>query len=67
MRRMNERHSANHTEQVDGLKVDFGHEWVLVRPDPDEPLCHIYAESSTHEESVALCDKFVAIVVELQS
>ena len=67
MRRMNERHIANRTEQVDGIKVDFGHEWVLVRPDPDEPLCHIYAESSTREDSIALCDKFVAIVVELQN
>jgi len=67
MRRMNERHKDQRTEQVDGLKVDFGHEWVLVRPDPDEPLCHVYAESTTERESIALCDKFVAIVVDMQS
>jgi mannose-1-phosphate guanylyltransferase/phosphomannomutase len=66
MRLMNERHQDGRTEQVDGLKVDFGNEWVLVRPDPDEPLCHVFAESATELASIALCDEFVAIVEELQ-
>jgi mannose-1-phosphate guanylyltransferase/phosphomannomutase len=66
MRLMNERYKDNRTEQVDGLKVDFAHEWALVRPDPDEPLFHVYAESSGENESIALCEKFVAIVVELR-
>ncbi len=32
---------------VDGLKVVRGSEWILVLPDPEEPLTHIWAEAET--------------------
>ncbi len=66
MRRLNEDYSSYRAEQIDGIKIDFGHEWVLVLPDPDQPQCHIWAESTTHDNSRALCEKFKAIVQQYQ-
>ncbi|MEP7200011.1 MAG: mannose-1-phosphate guanyltransferase, partial [Chloroflexota bacterium] len=67
MRRLNEQYKDQKCEQIDGIKIDFGHEWVLVLPDPDHPLCHVYAEATTERESNALCEKFVLVVEALQT
>jgi mannose-1-phosphate guanylyltransferase/phosphomannomutase len=34
-------------ELVDGVKVHFGSEWVVLYPDPDRPTFHILAEAAT--------------------
>jgi mannose-1-phosphate guanylyltransferase/phosphomannomutase len=66
MRLLNEQFQAYKSEQVDGLRLDLGHEWVLILPDPDEPLCHVYAESVTEHDSLRLLEKFANLVTELQ-
>ena len=57
MRRLNEEYKSHKAEQIDGIKIDFGHEWALVFPDPEQPQCHIWAESTTRPASQALCEK----------
>ncbi len=66
MRRLNEQYQSYKAEQIDGIKIDFGNEWVLVLPDPEQPLCHIYAESEQVGDSSKLAEKFSQIVEELE-
>jgi len=30
---------------LDGVKIRHGQDWVLVLPDPVEPLIHVYADA----------------------
>jgi len=39
---------------VDGVKIHHGEDWVLVLPDPEQPLVHVWAESSTMSKAAAL-------------
>ncbi len=66
MRRMNEEYKSYKAEQIDGIKVDFGNEWVLVLPDPERPQCHIWAESTVRQASKALCERFARLVEAFQ-
>ncbi len=36
---------------IDGVKVDFGHEWVHMRKSNTEPIIRIYSESNTPENA----------------
>jgi phosphomannomutase len=38
-----------------------------VLPDPDRPLFHVYAESSSPEHATALAEKYVELVRRLES
>lgn len=66
MRRLNEEYKSYKVEQIDGIKVEFDSEWVLILPDPEQPLCHIYAEAATEAASHELGERFTAIVEKLQ-
>ncbi|GIW06718.1 MAG: nucleotidyltransferase [Dehalococcoidia bacterium] len=66
MRLLNEQFRDRQTQQVDGVKVDLGREWVLVLPDPDRPLFHVIAESNSAEGAQALLDKYAGLVAGLQ-
>lgn len=46
MRLMNEATIEQQTTFIDGVKVHYGDDWVLVIPDPYRPLVHILAEAS---------------------
>jgi mannose-1-phosphate guanylyltransferase/phosphomannomutase len=45
MRRMSEDSLEKEASFIDGIKVHFGEEWVLVLPDQYTPLVHIVAEA----------------------
>lgn len=66
MRLLNERFKDVRGEQIDGLKLDLGEEWVLVLPDPDRPLCHVYAESTSQVQVQALAEQYAQIVAEMR-
>ncbi len=66
MRLLNEEYHDQDVEQVDGVKIDLGSEWVLILPDPDGPFFHIYAESSSDDQARTLTDKYAAIVTRMQ-
>ncbi len=58
MRLMNEATTDLQTTFVDGVKVHFGDDWVLVVPDPYRPLVHILAEASKEEKVEALLEEY---------
>ena len=62
MRMLHEQYQASGAEMLDGIKITFGEEWVLIRPDPDQPFFHIVAESRSDSEARALIDKYVRVV-----
>jgi len=58
MRLMNEATSHLQTTFIDGVKVHFGDDWVLVVPDPYQPLVHLLAEASAAERAEALLEEY---------
>lgn len=58
MRLMNEATTDLQTTFVDGVKVHFGDDWVLVVPDPYRPLVHIMAEASKEEKVETLLGEY---------
>ncbi|SHJ43303.1 mannose-1-phosphate guanylyltransferase / phosphomannomutase [Malonomonas rubra DSM 5091] len=58
MRLMNEATIELQTTFVDGVKVHFGDDWVLVIPDPYRPLVHILAEANTKKKADSLIKEY---------
>jgi phosphomannomutase len=48
--------------KTDGLKLDFGNEWVHLRKSNTEPIIRIYTESPTQSEADLLADKFITLI-----
>ena len=66
MRCLNERYLNRQVPQVDGVRVSLDHEWVLILPDPDRPLFHVYAESTSQDRVESLADEYIRIVENLR-
>lgn len=66
MRLVNQQYKDNIVDQVDGVTLQLGSEWVLIQPDADRPLFHIYGESSSAEAARNLAEKYASIVRGLQ-
>lgn len=66
MRLLGERYHERRVRAQDGVKIQLGDDWVLIRPDPDEPRFHLVAESRTDAEAQALVDEYAGIVTSLQ-
>ncbi len=49
MRKLNEKNRDKPTETTDGIKVFFNGGWVLVVPDPTDPIIKIFSEGSSQE------------------
>ena len=63
MRMLNEQYKDRPHDNIDGIRIWLGEdEWVLIIPDPDRPLFHVYAEARSQTEAEALADKYVRIV-----
>ena len=45
-------------ELVDGVKVRHGKSWVLALPDPEEPITHVWAESTSDAEARRLAQEY---------
>jgi mannose-1-phosphate guanylyltransferase/phosphomannomutase len=66
MRILNQQYEDRRLDQVDGIKIDLGDEWVLILPDPDGPFFTIIAEGSTQEQAHILTQKYAGLVAGLQ-
>lgn len=64
MRLMNEATADLQTTFIDGVKVHFGDDWVLVVPDPYRPLVHLLAEASKAKRADELIEEYRAKVEE---
>ncbi len=58
MRSMVEAHQDRELILLDGVKIVLDVGWVLVLPDPDEPLTHVWAEGSDDRAALALAENF---------
>jgi len=52
-------------ELVDGVKLRSGDGWVLALPDPEEPVTHLWAESTTEIEARRLVQEYARRVRQL--
>lgn len=66
MRILSEQYRERRAKPIDGIKIDLGNEWVLVLPDADGPLFHVFAESVSSEQAQALAEKYARVVSGLQ-
>ena len=67
MRLLNQQYKDRLGEQIDGVKIELGDdEWVLVLPDADRPLFHIFAQAPTAEQAQDLLHRYQRIVEGLQ-
>jgi mannose-1-phosphate guanylyltransferase/phosphomannomutase len=68
MRLLNQQYRDRLGEQIDGVMIRFADaEWVLVLPDADRPVFHIFAQAPSNEEARNLLDRYQRIVEGLQS
>ena len=64
MRQVAGQHTADRTEETEGLKLFHGNEWALVIPDPEDPVTHVWAEGSTPSESDAVAERYISLIEE---
>ncbi|QQR87740.1 MAG: phosphoglucosamine mutase [Flavobacteriales bacterium] len=62
---MQRKYAAQPHSTVDGLRIEFGNEWVHLRRSNTEPIIRIYAESSTPAAADALAKRIMAELGEL--
>jgi mannose-1-phosphate guanylyltransferase/phosphomannomutase len=67
MRRLNEQYRGLGAGSVDGVRVNVGSDWVLVLPDPDQPVFHVYGDSASADQANTLADRYARIVETLQA
>lgn len=67
MRLLNEQYREQIIDQIDGVKLRVAeNEWVLISPDPDEPIFQIYAQANTPEGAEEICTRYARIVQGLE-
>lgn len=59
MREMIELTKNERVELIDGIKVYHKDDWVLLIPDSDRPIFHVYAESDSMEKAKVLAYKYI--------
>ncbi len=67
MRLLNQQYKERLGQQIDGIHINIAeNQWVLVLPDPDSPLFHIYCQAPSQLAAQDLIDKYIRIVQGLQ-
>jgi phosphomannomutase len=56
---MKEKYRKEQITTIDGLKIDFGNEWVHLRKSNTEPIIRIYSESDTMDKAARLAAKII--------
>lgn len=58
MRTLVEQIHGREIDLIDGVKVHHDEGWVLVLPDPEEPLTHLWAEGDSREQARTLAQEY---------
>jgi len=58
MRSLVEQNKGRDVELVDGVKISNDRGWVLLMPDPEEPITHIWAEGDSLAEARSLAQEY---------
>ncbi|MFH1149922.1 MAG: sugar phosphate nucleotidyltransferase [Actinomycetota bacterium] len=65
MRELLEAHAEERLDTTDGVKINLSdRSWVLVLPDPDEPVLHLYAEGDGEVDCQAILDRMEAEITQ---
>ena len=56
---MAEKYKNQPVNTIDGVKIEFGNEWVHLRKSNTEPIIRIYSESQTEEKANELAQKII--------
>lgn len=63
MRMLNEQYKDNIVNNIDGVKLSMNsRDWVLITPNPDEPVFHVYTEAHSREAANTLADRYARII-----
>jgi mannose-1-phosphate guanylyltransferase / phosphomannomutase len=67
MRLLNQQYKERLGQQIDGIHILLGEsQWVLILPDPDSPVFHIYCQAPTQPAAQDLIEKYIRIVQGLE-
>ncbi|MHB9034903.1 MAG: sugar phosphate nucleotidyltransferase [Anaerolineae bacterium] len=67
MRLLNQQYKDRLGQQIDGIHINIGdNQWVLILPDPDSPLFHVYSQAPSQSSAQDLVEKYIRIVQGLQ-
>ena len=64
---MEQRYAKQPVNTIDGVKIEFGKEWVHLRKSNTEPIIRIYAESDSNATAAHLAQKIIADIKEIIS
>jgi phosphomannomutase len=64
---MEKRYAKQPVNTIDGVKIEFGKEWVHLRKSNTEPIIRIYAESDSNATADHLAQKIIADIKEIIS
>ena len=59
LKSVKEKYSQNPINEIDGLKIEFGKDWVHLRKSNTEPIIRIYSESTSAEKANDLALKIM--------
>jgi mannose-1-phosphate guanylyltransferase/phosphomannomutase len=59
MRKMSEDSLDKEASFIDGIKVSFGQDWVLVLPDQYQPVVHVFAEAKEPKKAQRILDDYM--------
>jgi phosphomannomutase len=65
LRKVHEKYKDQPGSTIDGVKIEFGNEWVHLRKSNTEPIIRIYAESISAEKAEELAGKIIQDIREL--
>jgi len=66
MRALVEQAKGRDLDLVDGIKIHHDRGWVLLLPDPDEPVTQVYAEGDTPADAREMAQEYARRVRQLQ-
>ncbi|MCJ8164758.1 phosphoglucosamine mutase [Pontibacter sp. E15-1] len=67
LQQVQERYAKQPVNTIDGVKIEFGKEWVHLRKSNTEPIIRIYAESDSNATAEHLANKIIADIKEIIS
>ncbi len=65
LEKMTAKYAGEEVSTVDGVKIDFPHNWVHLRKSNTEPIIRIYTEAGSQQEADSLADKIIGEIEEI--
>ena len=65
LEQMADRYKEEEISTIDGVKIDFEHEWVHLRKSNTEPIIRIYTESGTQQDADELANRVIGEIKQI--